>query len=57
MENLAARIIAITLAAAAAAGLGAMAYGAVKTSNQAAATATQFIATMPVPSFAASAAK
>jgi hypothetical protein len=49
MENLAARIIATTLAAAAAAGLGVMAYGAVKTSNQAAATATRFIATMPIP--------
>ena len=49
MENLAARIIAITLAAAAAAGLGAMAYGAIKTSNQAAATATQFVAAMPIP--------
>ena len=49
MENLAARIIATTLAAAAAAGLGVMAYGAVKTSNQASATATRFIATMPIP--------
>ena len=57
MENLAARIIATTLAAAAAAGLGVMAYGAIKTSNQASATATRFVASMPVPSFTASAAK
>ena len=49
MENLAARIIATTLAAAAAAGLGVMAYGAIKTSNHATATATQFVASMPIP--------
>lgn len=57
MENLAARIIALTLVASAVAGLGVMAYGAIKTNNQAAATATQFVASMPVPSFSASAPK
>ena len=53
MDNIAARIIALTLAAVAVAGLGVMAYGAVKTSNQTTAMATRFIAAMPIPTASA----